>query len=202
MGKSKKSQSQLIQKKRQKRADRTKERKVAQRAVSIINKIVFCLAPSNEQLKTKGIGTVLVVTSSSSIALRVTVFLVDSFCLGVKKVDSFNIASADLAQMVEAIQQNEESQEVSVSYAKKLVEDAIAWSSSLGFSPSPDVLKALQVFKNTSSATCGELFEFGSKGKPFYIAGPKDSIEFSKLVCKTLEKSCGEGGYNYVVEAI
>jgi hypothetical protein len=199
MNKNKKTKSTILKKKKQKRAERSKEKMAMKQTASITNHILYCIAPSKEQLKDSGIGTVLVVTNSGLTSSRVFVFLIDSYCLGIKRVDNFRISSSNLSQMIEEIGCNEDSQEVSVSYAKKLVEEAISWASTIGFEPTSDVTKALKVFKGSSSGECNELFEFGRDGKPFYISGPNDSLNFSNWVCKKLHESCGTGGYDYAL---
>ena len=83
--------------------------------------------------------------------------------------------------------------------ARKLIEQARKYAVDLGFSPHKDYREAKKIFGGIDSAACPRSFTFGKDGKPFYVAGPYDKPRFIKNVVDTLEKSCGPGGYHYVV---
>src|SRR5205807_7457937 len=90
-------------------------------------------------------------------------------------------------------------QNVHPSAARKLVEGAVEYALALGFHPHADYAKARHIFGDIDPAECTEEFEFGKDGKPFFVAGPYDTPNRCRLILNTLERSCGAGGYDYMM---
>ena len=84
-------------------------------------------------------------------------------------------------------------------YAKKLVEDAIAYARDLGFEPHPDYKLPRKIFDDIDASECSAEFTFGKDGKPFFIGGPYDSAARSKHIIDTLQRRCGPDGYHYMM---
>lgn len=146
----------------------------------------------------QGMGHVIVARDLPTGDVAVGAFLVDSYCLGVKDafLKGFNLF--DYRDFVE----NNPSQgydTVAPAYAKKLVDDVLAFSENLGFRPHKDYKKAKYIFGAVDSSECVESFEFGKDGKPYYISGPFDSSQKVEKIRRTLTKSCGEDGFDIMI---
>ncbi len=122
-----------------------------------------------------------------------SVFLVDSFCLGVK--DSFFIRSFDLDAFRDR-SRDRETQKVTPEHALKLIQDAIAYARGIGFEPSAETDIYKQIFGTTDAAECTTEFVFGRDGKPLYMPGPHDSMEKQLRILRTL-RPLGEGNYHF-----
>lgn len=168
-----------------------------QLAVAMNSPIHQCLVPTG--LFETGIGNVIVSRRLSNDHIATGVFLVDVFCLGIKKAFLKILSPDEYEYMVEKIGENETLKPVAPDYARKLVEKAEAYAGKLGFSPHPDYRRARQIFGNINMAACTTEFEFGKDGKPFFIAGPHDSPARRRQICDTLLRSCGPGGFHYLI---
>jgi hypothetical protein len=82
---------------------------------------------------------------------------------------------------------------VPLELGRHLVCGAVDHARRLGFEPAPD-------FRDTASHL-GEWTEtsritFGRDGVPFYVSGPYDN---PRSVVRTLDRTCGEGNYHYLL---
>jgi hypothetical protein len=147
-----------------------------------------------------GTGHVVVSRAISPIQLAVGVFMLDAFCLGVK--DSFfRILDAfEYREMRDGMRGIEgEDAAASPEYARKLIDDAVAYAEALGFKPGGDFKDTYRVLESIDSNSCDEAFTFGHNGKPFYISGPYDSPRKNERIAKMLEARLGKDGYNILV---
>lgn len=128
------------------------------------------------------------------------VFLVDTFCLGVKNVQTFLLDRASYDAMIDSEQMTSNGREkVSPQTLRALVEGAVAYAEAIGFSPARKYAQAALIFGDTDPAESDEKFTFGKDGKPFFIAGPYDSMGRSMWIVDRLNKFCGEGNFDYLV---
>jgi hypothetical protein len=155
-----------------------------------------CIVPSN--LFEAGIGNIIVSRQLPHGQLAVAFFLLDVFCLGVKDA-FFQVMS--VPEYTHKLQSQAEfgSQQVEPAYARKLVEDAVAYARSIGLSPHADYRSTQQIFGDIDIEDCTASFEFGKDGKPFYVSGPHDSESKSKRIVNTLAKTCGPDVFDYIV---
>lgn len=130
-------------------------------------------------------------------------FLLDLYCLGAKDggFASFDCFADCEEDLLETLFRSEDLVSMSPVTARKLIEDTVAYARDLGFAPGADYKKASRVLGGISTADCEEEFVFGRDGKPFYIQGPSDSPERRERILQTLERRCGEGGFEYTVAA-
>jgi hypothetical protein len=149
---------------------------------------------------TEGMGQVLISRELPDHSVAVAVFLVDRYCLGVKNAFSevLNRSSYD-ARFVHEMRSQFPAGNVSPSCARKVVEAAVAYAGNLGFAPHPDYNKAKLLFGAVDAAECTEEFEFGKDGKPFYVAGPNDTLQRTRQIVSILHSKCGPDGFNYLV---
>jgi len=124
-----------------------------------------------------------------------SVFLVDSFCLGVK--DSFFIRSFDLDAFRDR-NRDLETEKVSPEHALKFILDAISYARSIGFEPSAETDICKQIFGTTDAAECKTEFVFGKNGKPWYMSGPHDSSEKQIRILQILTQ-LGAGNFDYTL---
>jgi len=163
--------------------------------------IVYCSIPSQEQFdEAAGMGTVVLARGDLSDEVIISVFLVDSYCLGIKNAGLLRVSGEQFHEFVDDLKVREDVEACDPACAKKLVLDSIAYAKNLGFSPHKDYRLARLLFGSIDATACDRLFEFGHDGVPEYISGPDDSPAMIRRVLATLERSCGEGNYHMMVQ--
>ncbi|MBL8206470.1 MAG: hypothetical protein JNM09_19690 [Blastocatellia bacterium] len=153
---------------------------------------------SNVAIFAGGMGTVILSRRAPNGDIVMGMFLLDTFCLGVKSAIARVLLPYEYDEMVSEVRSNELLQAVEPSYARKLVESAIAYAATLGFKPDPDYHAAKELFGDIDANECADQFTFGKNGKPFYVAGPLDSPLKRQRILSTLEKNCGVGNFEYL----
>jgi len=204
----------------QRRRQRKLERKAAKRRAALLEKrtatghasglfkyahfeaaitapIHECLVPAN--LFRIGIGNVVFSRRFGDGRIVFGAFLLDVFCLGVKDAVFAIMSNSEFY-----LRKSEMNRRASFivrppSYARKLVEDAVAYASALGFVPHPDYQVAKQIFGDVDASECHDVFVFGDKGKPHFIAGPHDSPARCQRIMSTLEARLGRNGFHYLI---
>lgn len=128
------------------------------------------------------------------------IFLVDVQCLGVKLAVYEDTTEEDFRRRI-LDHYSESFPMVSADpcCGRKLIEQAIAYASALGFGPHPDFKKAARVFGGLRVDECPQRFVFGRDGKPFYIRGPRETEEQAKRIVQHLAMRLGEGNFHYLV---
>ncbi len=148
-----------------------------------------------------GIGHVVVARfkMENSIA-EVGVFLVDAWCLGVKRaMFTRGLASSFEEKILGDFSEENPIQPITPSCARKTVEEAAAYALNLGFAPHPEYKEACRVFGGISVDECSEKFVFGSEGKPFYVRGPNETEARARQILEHLRRRCGEGNYHFIL---
>jgi hypothetical protein len=146
-----------------------------------------------------GIGTVWMSRHLPDGRYAIVGILVDIWCLGVKNAMYKIMDSSEYTGLLKDIHSNpyEQPQPQSPAYARKLIEDALAYAADLGFEPHPDYRIARLILGDIDTAECPESFVFGKGGKPFYVNGPNDTPSMQRRTLKQLERRCGPDGYHY-----
>lgn len=128
------------------------------------------------------------------------VYLVDTYCLGVK--NAFCNAQVTMSEIDDkCIPQcfgGQQPDDIGLDKAKAIIWGAIEYARDLGFEPHPD-------FKLASYVLGAEAYEGdynirfgGHEGKPLYIAGPDDN---HREIVQKLSSGLGEGGYHYILHS-
>jgi len=124
-------------------------------------------------------------------------YLVDIYCLGVKKVYGPNTMDEFAARrfVPEYFAAHEHgSQEAPIELAQHIVFGAVEYARGLGFEPTAAFAQAaglLGAWEGPAAMT------FGKEGKPFYISGPHDSPH---LVIQTLKRTVGPPpNFDYII---
>ena len=160
--------------------------------------ILHCCA--TELLWDQGMGSVLLSRELPNRRVAFGVFLVDAYCLGVKDAWSNLVPRSEYEQRVLGpIFEEHGLVETTPEFARKVVEGAVDYAWSLGFPPHPDYRAARLIFGRIDAGACTEAFTYGKDGKPFFIAGPKDSPWRCREVINQLTRQCGPDGCYYTV---
>ncbi|MCU0448147.1 MAG: hypothetical protein MUE85_24870 [Microscillaceae bacterium] len=126
------------------------------------------------------------------------IYLVDKGCLGLKNTYyRFNMPIEEYESFINDIlmRENRDMEEIEVEDAHNLIFGAIDYADELGFKPNKD-WAITKYFLNEDLITDGiDDIEFGKNGRPIFINGPFDNI---KLVLATLNRTVGEGNYDFV----
>jgi len=144
----------------------------------------------------EGLVNVLIARQDRRSRIRVTGYLVDVYCLGVKDVlDPRVLDTHALVEFTRAYFSAYSAPPLAapVELACHLVFGAVAYARSLGFEPAAGFETAKdQLGPWTGPSAIG----FGREGKPFYIQGPHDN---AAAIIKTLERSVGPGNYHFLL---
>jgi len=152
-----------------------------------------------ESLQEHGIGYVVISRTLPNSDLAVGVFLVDTFCLGVKTAVLRIASPGDYDSLRAGIAETMPVSPVTASRARKLVEGAVAYARQLGFEPPRDYHTAALVLEDIDPTECPDELVFGKDGKPFYVRGPgEDAIRADQIV-KQLTLRCGPDGFKFLV---
>ncbi len=143
-----------------------------------------------------GLGYV-VVSRLSGAEVAAGIFLVDAYCLGVKDAMAMLKPRAFFDDFIGSVPMRMRA--VEPAYAKKLVQDAIAYARDLGFEPHPDYRLPRRMLNDIDASECAVEFTFGKDGKPLFVSGPNDSEARSKQIIDTLQRRCGPDGYNFMM---
>jgi len=151
--------------------------------------IQHCLVP--ETLFDNGIGTVVLARGNSTYHLAVGVFLVDTWCLGIK--DSFfrSIDAESFEMVIASLECTTPMGSVDPSYARKLLRDAADWAASIGFAAHRDFAVIERLFGDVRADASDATFQFGREGKPFHVPGPKESPTQVRLRFEALGHALG-----------
>lgn len=102
-------------------------------------------------------------------------YLLDTYGIGVKDVFSSIAHSAQRwAECKEDAVEEVALIPCTPAYARKLVEQTVAYSRTLGIEPPKDYATAAILFGDIDASECSDEFTFGYEGKPAYIVGPED----------------------------
>lgn len=145
-----------------------------------------------------GLANLIVTKRRDDGSVDFGVFIVDTWCLGVK--DAFGEADVPESAFRENIDEQlpEDLREpIHPSCAKKLIEGAIAYAEGLGFSPHRDFRKARRVLSGLDATLCPTSFTFGRDGRPCYVPGDDDTPERIQRVLAILEAALGPDGFDF-----
>lgn len=150
---------------------------------------------------TKGMTQLLFSRRLPEGGVALTLFMVDLWCLGIKNVIAKVVSMQHYRGFHDQLQRETPGDPLDPSSARRLVEDAIAYALTFGLPPHRDTASALPIFGDIDASTALRVFEFGNEGKPYYIAGPRDSISRQKQIVETLRQTAGEGNFHFTMSA-
>lgn len=149
--------------------------------------------------KEEGISNILITRKHSNGNLTVGVYLVDTYCLGLKHtLYRFNISTVEFRDMIEYFGEDVVFVPIDYALAHNIIFGAIEYAEDYGFLPDKDFLKTTQYILEEDNDDI-ELMdvEFGHEGKPFLII--TDENEPYKNYMRTLDDTAGPGNYDFML---
>lgn len=148
----------------------------------------------------KGIGWVIIARIKAGVRkAAVEIFLVDVWCLGVKRTFHEVCDPEDYRQPIRNYYLSEYPMEqIPPARARSLVEQAVQYAMALGLPPAAGYDKTSRVFAQIPALT--EHFTFGRDGKPCYISGPNETEVGARRIVEHLVRRCGLDNFHYMVE--
>lgn len=147
-----------------------------------------------------GLGVGCLALENNKGDLFIANFKIDVFCLGIK--DSFN--SKISFEQYTFFKENQELGDsyftaVEPGYLKSLIVKSAEYAKQYGFLPQGDFNKSMKYFQDVRLPDISPDFAFGKDGKPYYVAGPYDSVIMSRRVINKLHDVVGINNFNYLV---
>jgi hypothetical protein len=147
--------------------------------------VVAAMVP--EGIWKRGMGTLILARRCPDGSLACGMFLIDTFCLGVKNADWQFVSDFAFDEIVRrCVESGGSYRSVPPEHFAKIVEGAVAYAGALGFSPHAEFRKACMLLAGIDTAQCREEFTFGLDGKPCYIPGPYDTESRERFVLHQL----------------
>ncbi|MEZ4888229.1 MAG: hypothetical protein R3E32_26100 [Chitinophagales bacterium] len=146
-----------------------------------------------------GMAIVIVSRQQGGDKLVVGLYLVDTWCLGLKdthyhfRMDNFEFDNDLLLDIYNS--KHLEVKEIDSEYAQNIIYGAIEYAEDLGFSPHKDFKLTEYILDPSDSIEVIDL-EFGKDGMPLYVNGLNDNVE--KIIA-TLERNVGLGNFHYTI---
>jgi len=158
-----------------------------------------CLIPHN--LFDAGIGNILITRLSPKGEIIVCSFIIDVFCLGIKKtlVKIIPLPEYESTFKPKIIESHGgyTFSKIKPACAKKLIEGAELYAHELGFSVDKDYPAVKAIFGEEKLGRCWSRYRYGRDKMPYYVKGPNESSIDANKIIATLEKSCGTGNFHY-----
>lgn len=152
--------------------------------------IVTALVP--EDLWHRGMGQLILTRRHPDGRVACAVFLVDSYCLGVKDAFWKIMTESEYDDMLRKVQTSGGALDtVTPEHLAKLVYGAVDYAQALGIPPHPDYRHARMLLAGIDASQCPDIFEFGHEGKPYYIQGPHDSPEKVRSIMHRIKMANG-----------
>ncbi len=125
------------------------------------------------------------------------VFLVDTYCLGVKDVFVFFGPETRWNEIMRDQVENGRLGPIAPEALRKLVEGSVAYAKSFGIEPHRDWFQASPIFGDIDASKSLVEFTYGKNGKPSYVSGPYDRPERVKQIMQALTQHAGEGNFHF-----
>lgn len=153
----------------------------------------------SNSLDHQGIGKVQISRTLPMGLVAVASFLVDRYCLGVKDVMCQVLSRPQYAIEIAGNLPPGGVTPIEPADARKLIESVVAYARSLGLAPHADYDKARLIFGDIDASQSDLEFEFGMDGRPFFIAGPYDSLARCRRIFAALNHTQGPGNFDFLV---
>jgi hypothetical protein len=154
----------------------------------------------SETMAELGKGYLVLARKAADGRIAMAVFLLDTYCVGVKDVILRVAGASEIERFLEALGETQPMAAIEPTRARKLLRDLVAWSRSIGLAPHPDYAAAEPLFGDVSADSSDESFRFGKDGKPFLIPGPSDTPARIRTRIEALRRTVGDGGFEYMLE--
>ena len=143
-----------------------------------------------------GETTVLIARRHASGKYTIGLYLVDTFCLGLKDTFyKFNVSSQEYDDLLDQISIGGNYIQVSYNEAHNLIFGAIAFAEEAGIKPSPEFALTQYLLEEDTEDVPLIEYEFGKNGKHFLVA--KNNLELNTYL-PLLEKNLPEEEYDFI----
>lgn len=139
-----------------------------------------------------GVGYIIVARNMPSGEIAMGVYLVDVFCLGVKKTFYQIMSRRVYVDYIKNMSRDLGTEVISPEYAAKVVTRAVAYAESLGFVPDAEYRRSKLVLGGIDPAACPDEMTFGKDGKPLYIRGPNESMGRAERIAQKVQQAGGD----------
>jgi len=146
----------------------------------------------------EGMALITVVRQQSEHLLMGAVYIVDTYCLGLKNTHCWKgctVTDYTLEQRPEHVAEFN-ARPATLERVHQIIYGAIDYARALDFRPHADFRIARHFIGESDDFPRDESLEFGKDGKPLYFAGPRDN--YAKIM-KHLEKRLGTDGFHYIL---
>ncbi len=121
----------------------------------------------------------------------------DIYCLGVKNAFcNANVPLKNYEELKYKIFQDAPSVNCDIKLANDIIYGAMEYARKLGFEPQKDFAISKFVLEEQADCNISSNIKFGKEGKPLYISGPDDDIDY---VLNKLVKNAGEGNFDLII---
>jgi hypothetical protein len=157
------------------------KRKAEQRATTLVERVRRAAAtPVRHCLVTAGLleggmGTLILARGATALDLEVGIFLLDTFCIGVKDALFRSMQRDDFETYMAAVEDAAPLEPIDPAPARKLLRDLVAWAGLMEFRPPLDLPAIEALFGDTDPDASDQTFTVGHEGQPLYIPGPSES---------------------------
>ncbi|MCX7418553.1 MAG: hypothetical protein NT013_03320 [Planctomycetia bacterium] len=127
------------------------------------------------------------------------VFLLDTYCLGVKDVVLFADTEWHWHELLGRFEKREQSwEEASPECVRKLVDGVVAYAKSFGIEPHRDWTDAARIFGEIDASKCPTEFTYGKDGQPLFIPGPYDNAARVNQIMQALSRTAGRDRFDFI----
>lgn len=146
----------------------------------------------NESWKQRGFATIIVTRNHTNGNFTFGVYLVDTFCLGVKdSMYDFNSYEKYL-DLLDKFDKQHPMIEIDYSLAHNIIYGSLKYAASLGFKPAKSFEISQNILEEADARIKSSKIKFGFKGKPAIFVGTEKHPE---NIIATLERSVGKGNF-------
>jgi hypothetical protein len=162
--------------------------------------LLECLISPDWDKENSGLVQVLVARSQPNGEICFGLYLIDTYCLGLKNT----LAKVNVSRRVyqdEALPElfhGQKPQKYSPELAHQMIYASIDYAAQFGFEPQQDLALTQHFLIPRGELEEPYSLHFGKDGKPFYIAGPHDH---TGRILRQLEKTAGPGNYHFLMPA-
>ena len=155
----------------------------------------------NPNWEEEGLADIVVTRRQSDDLVLFGVYLVDTFCLGLKS--TFCNADVPLRSYEDEFRVrysgNLGAERCSATLAHQIIYGAIDYAASLGFQPHQDFVQTRHVLEERDQIPPNPALEFGHDGKPLYITGLDDDEDRVDQILGHLTNRLGEDGFHFMI---
>jgi hypothetical protein len=157
-----------------------------------------CLISDNWNKKdTGGLIQVLVARQQPEGDICFGVYLIDTYCLGLK--NTFAKTDFSRSQYINDVRNRifraGKPVECSIELAHQMIYQSMEYAAQFGFEPERDYALSQYLLEPRGELNEPYTLTFGKDGKPFFISGPHDNVG---RILRQLDKTAGPGNYDYM----